>query len=178
MSGFIRPEIRAWLARWAEPMVAGTLAVVGLGILWRGFNRFDWMLQLIGAVLLLIGLASTWAGYRRSQFAQNDTGPGLVEVAERQIRYLTPNGGGAVDIEAMTRLEIRTMIDLGRVWVLKQSEGPVLFIPLSATGSETLFDAFSALPGMDVKLLIAAVNDGSDHRSVIWRGAPGFRALT
>lgn len=180
MSGFIRPDTARFFRRWAEPIGAGGLALLGLYLLYRGTMRYNMVLQAIGLVLLLIGIAAFWAAYRRVQFNREgpNEGPGLIEVTERQITYLTPVGGGSVDLEAMTRLEIRYTMEFGRVWTLKQSEGPTLFIPISAAGSEKLFDAFSALPGMEPAKLIAAVNTESDQRVVIWRGSPRFRALT
>ncbi len=178
MSGFFRPETQKWLSRWREPVIAAIVALVGGRILWRGYIRYDWMLQAIGLILLLGGLAAFWAAYRRSQFGVGGLGPGLVEVTERRISFMTAAGGDFVDITAITRLEIRTTIAFGRVWVLKQSEGATLFIPLDATGSDTLFDAFSALPGIDPKRLIAAVNATGDSRDIIWRAQARFRALT
>jgi len=174
----IRPELRIWLARWGETLAAASLASIGAITIWRGILHYNWLTQSIGAILLLIGVALFWASFQRSRFSGRQIGPGLVEVTERQIRFLTANGGAAVDIAAMTRLELRTTLEYGRVWMLKQSEGPTLFIPVAATGSEKLFDAFSILPGMDPAKLIAAINSASPDREIIWRGPPGFRALT
>jgi hypothetical protein len=174
----IRPELRLWLTRWGETLGAGVLASVGALTIWRGVLRYNWLTQSIGATLLFIGLGLFWVSFQRSRFSGRQIGPGLVEVTERQIRFMTANGGSAVDIAAMTRLELRTTIEYGRVWMLKQSEGPTLFIPVATTGSEKLFDAFSILPGMDPAKLIAAINSRSTDREIIWRGSTGFRALT
>jgi len=178
MSGLIRPELRRKLARWAEPIIAAIVVLVGLRFLWRGLSRYDWMADAIGIVLIAIGLAVFWAAFRRVQFKRDELGPGLVDVTERRITYMTPVGGGSVDLEAMTRLEMRSTLEFGRVWVLKQSEGATLFIPVTAAGSEKLFDAFSVLPGLDPAKLLAALKTNSDQRDVIWRGSPRFRALT
>jgi len=178
MNGFLRPEMRKWLSRWGEPLGAALVALFGARVLWRGVVRYDWMLELVGLFFLLIGLAAGWAAFRRAQFTVGNTGPGLVEVTERRITYMTPEGGGFVDIEAMTRLEMRRAWDRGRVWALKQSDGPSLYIPIDATGADKLFDAFSVLPGMDPAMLIAASNADGDHRMVIWRGKGRFLSLT
>jgi hypothetical protein len=178
MSGFIRPEMTKWFTRWREPILAGILMLIGLRFLWRGVTRYNWVFDGIGIVLLLIGLAVFWASFRRLQFRADEDGPGLVEVTERQITFLSALGGGSVDIEAMTRLELRTNIGAGRVWVLKQSEGPTLFIPITASGTDKLFDAFAALPGIDMAHVIAAVKTQTDKREVVWRGSPKYRALT
>ncbi len=178
MSNFIRPSLRKQLARWSEPIAASVIALVGARFLWKGTTRYDWMTQAIGLVLLLLGAAIFLAAFRRVQFKRDEKGPGLVEVTERQITYMTPVGGGSVDLEAMTRLEIRSTLEMGRVWVLKQSEGPTLFIPINAAGGEKLFDAFSALPGMEAAKLLSGFKTETDQRDVIWRGSPRYRALT
>ena len=178
MSGFIRPEMARWFARWGEPLAAGIVALVGARILWRGLTRYDWMLDAIGAVLLLLGLAAFWAAFRRAQFKPADDGPGLVAVTERRITYMSGHGGGFADIHALRRIELRSAIGEGRVWVLKHDDGPSLEIPLEATGAEALFDAFAALPGIDMAALIAARKAGGDNRVVIWRAPQEFRALT
>jgi hypothetical protein len=178
MSGFIRPEMARFLRRWAEPLAAGVIALVGLRIFWRAYTHFNWMGEAIGGLLILIGVAAGWAAYRRVQFNHEGDGPGLIEVTERQISYMTSLGGDTVDIAAMTRLELRSIPSLGRVWVLKQSEGPTLFIPVGAAGSKKLFDAFTALPGLEQSRLIEAVKSDIDHKLVVWRADTKFRTLT
>lgn len=176
--GFLRPEVTQWFSRWAESVAAAVLAAAGLWFLWRGFSRFNAVLELIGLVLLVLGAAAFWASYQRTRFARAKQGPGLVEVTERQISYLTPFGGDSIDLDAMTRLELRSGIDQQRSWVLTQTAGPTLFIPVNAAGADRLFDAFSALPNMDSARLVAAVNATGDQRDVIWRVATQIRALT
>ena len=102
----------------------------------------------------------------------------MVEVDERQIRYLTSTLGGSVDLAALTRVELRSGIETGRIWVLKNADGPTLFIPVSAAGADRLFDAFATLPDFDTARLVAAVNATGDQRDVIWRATTPFRALT
>lgn len=178
MSGFLRPEVIAQFRRFAEPLAGGALALLGLYAIWRGGARFDVVLQMIGLVLLLLGAALGYVGYRRAQFAQGAGGVGLVELKEQQIVYMTANGGAAIDIEAINRLELRYTQSLGRVWVLKQSGGPSLIIPTNAKGATALFDAFCALPGLSAEILVKALQQKVDTRQIVWRGAPGFRALT
>jgi len=175
---FLRPELVAWLRRWAESLISGGTALAGLVMLWHGFTRFNQVLELLGLVLLVIGGAMFWASYQRTRFARGQQGPGLVEVTERQISYLTAEGGDSVDLEALTRLELRSSLSEGRVWVLKAAQGPTLFIPTAAAGADRLFDAFSALPEMDTARLVAAINAKGEQRDVIWRAPTRFRALT
>jgi len=174
----LRPELRIWLTRWAESLAAGGLAVLGVLAILRGFHRYNQVLEMIGLVLVLLGGAVFWAAFQRARFARAQRGPGLVEVDERQIRYLTSYGGDTVDLAALTRLELRSSIDIGRIWVLKQAYGPTLFVPTSAAGADKLFDAFLALPEIDSARLVAAINAKGDQRDVIWRAPNRFRVLT
>lgn len=178
MSGFIRPELRRQMTRWAEPIMAAGVALLGLMFLVRGLQRYNFITEAIGVVLLLIGAAAFWAAFRRVQFRQVGKGPGLVDVTERRITYMTSLGGDSVDLEAMTRLEIRNSMEFGRVWALKQAGGPTLFIPVAAAGSEKLFDVFAVLPDIDVAHMVASVNSSDANRTVIWRGDGRFPALT
>jgi hypothetical protein len=178
MSSFIRPELAQFFRRWREPIAASLLALLGLGMLWRGIARYNWMTEGIGLVLLGLGLATFWAGYRRAQFNRFGKGPGLIQVTERQISYMTSLGGGSVDIADITRLELRSTLEFGRIWVIKQSMDETMFIPVDAAGSEALFDAFSALPGMEAGQLVAAINKKGQQRQIVWRDDNKFRALT
>lgn len=173
-----RPEVVRWLSRWSESLAAGGLTLMGLWALWRGFTRFNGVLELLGLALIILGAAVFWASYQRTRFARGQQGPGLVEVDERQIRYLTATVGASVDLAALTRVELRSGIETGRIWVLKNADGPTLFIPVSAAGADRLFDAFATLPDFDTARLVAAVNASGDQRDVIWRAATRFRALT
>ena len=179
LSGFIRPEIRRLAIRWAEPSAASLVVLTGLIVLLRGIARYNLVAELVGLAILLLGLAAFWAGLRRAQFRLHGAdGPGLVEVTEQQISYLTAEGGASVELQMMSRLEIRHSIGLGRVWVLHQSGAPTLYIPVSAKGTGALFDAFAALPGIDTQRLIAALNSNAERRLVIWRRSGEIRALT
>jgi hypothetical protein len=175
---FIRPELRAELVRWRETLIGAGLASVGVYAFWRGLVRLNWMAEALGLVLIVLGLSIAWAGWRRARFSAPKEGPGLVEVTERQIRYLSPYGGGFIDIEAISRLEVRDTIEGGREWVIRQSGAPSLHVPLDATGAERLYDAFILLPDIDEDALVRAANGAGGHRDVIWRGNPGFPALT
>ncbi len=175
---FIRPEVTRWMIRWRETILATGLSLAGLLTILHGLDRYNWLTQAIGVVLALLGGALFLASYQRTLFANSRKGPGLVEVTERQITYLASDDGASVDIAAMTRLELRTSVNAERMWVLKQSEGPTLFIPTGAAGAEKLFDAFAILPGIDTSRLISALNSTGNSREIVWRGDPKYRALT
>ena len=58
------------------------------------------------------------------------------------------------------------------VWVLSQPGQADLYIPVNAEGSDLLFDAFAALPGIRTDHLLAALNNGADDVVVIWAKRP------
>lgn len=175
---FIRPSLRRWFSRWGEALAGGALALGGIWLFLRGLARLNWLAETLGIALILLGAAVGWTAWRKARFSGHRQGTGLVEITERQIRYLSPYGGGFVDIAAMTRLDVRQGLDDNPEWVIRQSDGPALHIPHDATGAERLYDAFILLEGMDEAALVRAANAGSGQRGVIWRAGGGFRALT
>jgi len=178
MSGFLRPEVVTQMRRYAEALIGLALLLIGALFFWRGWIRFDLLAEILGLVVVILGAALLYVGYRRAQFMQGAEGTGLVELREQQIVYMTALGGGTMDVAAINRLELRQSQSLGRVWVLKQSGGPSLMIPVDAQGAAALFDAFQALPGLSAEMLVAALRENRHSRQIVWRGDPGFRALT
>lgn len=150
---FIRPEAQATLWRWREVFAATALAVGGL---WLGALG-GYLLVPLGAALTVLALGFGLLAWRRLRFAQAGEAPGVVELDEGQISYFGPSFGGAVALREMVELRLITMAGR-RLWRLKQKDGQTLLIPVEATGAERLFDAFSALPGMDTGALVAAVD--------------------
>lgn len=175
---FVRPEVSSWLTRWREAIGAGVLTALGGISLWRGVAGYNWMQEVFGVILIIIGGLLFFAAVQRGRFFDANVGAGVVEVTERRITYLTSETGNFVDVAAITKLEIRHFPNVGGVWVLKQSEGGTLFIPTSAAGAENLFDAFSALPGIEPNKLISALKEKTNRRQIIWRQIPGFHPLT
>lgn len=174
----IRPELSAALARRKEPLLGTAIALLGAWLIWRGDHRADAVLQGVGVVVVGVGLAIVLASWRRSRFRQPGTGQGLVLVTERQITYMGPFQGGSVRLEGLTRIELRDTIELGRVWVLKHEDGPPVLIPTNARGAELLFDALSALPDLDGKRLLQALERQGGARQVVWRRGRDDRLLT
>lgn len=170
----IRPDITTTFWRWREVIAALTLGVLGLWLGWLG-----------GYVLLPLGLvigalAAAWGlqSWRRLRFAQSVAAPGMVEIDEGQIGYLSADMGGFVGLPDLVELRFLTLGDR-RMWRLKQADGQALLVPVDAAGAERLFDAFASLPGMDTQALVAALEPvskqaalGNVHDSrVIWRRA-------
>ena len=151
----IRPEALARLSQWREAGFAAALVVLGLWCLWLG----GWVLWPIGAALLVIGLPLGVISLRKQRFARAAKGEsaGLIELDEAQLGWFGPSGGGFVSLDELVELRL---IARGpqRFWRLKQADGQALLVPVTAAGSEALFDAFTALPGLDSAALVAALN--------------------
>ena len=181
----IRPEALAALSRWRESAFGAAIIAAGLWLASLG----GWLLWPLGLALAAAGAAFLVLALRRARFRQNSIGPGLMELDESQITYFGPMGGGAVSLREL--VELRLLSRAGRrFWRLKQADGQALLIPVDAAGAERLFDAFSALPGMDSQALVAALTPAADREGtgqpalvadtlgpVIWH-RPAQRALT
>jgi hypothetical protein len=167
--GLIRNDILAAAHRWREVIAAGAVALAGAWLMRLG----GYLLFPLGA--LVLGLAAVWAvqAARRLRFVQDVDAPGLVEVDEGQVGYLCPTSGGYVALPDMVELRV-IEVHGKRLWRLKQADGQALLIPVAAAGGEKLFDAFAALPGMDMQALVTAAGDGAAR--VVWqRGQAGLR---
>lgn len=165
----IRPEAMTWIARWREVGIG--LAILGLGIYWA-FTAFGILLY-IAFGLIFIGVLLIWEGTRRARFPARGGGPGVVEVDERQITYFSPQGGGAVSVDALTRIEIHTTA-LGPMftdlyWIFKTDDGPGLLIPGDAENAGALFDALAALNGVDYEAATRAAGTTERAEFVIWQ---------
>jgi hypothetical protein len=149
---FVRPEILAGLVRWREVITSG--AGVALGV-WLCLMP-GYVLPAFGGILIALGLGFGVLALRRLRFRQDGDAPGLVRVTEAQIAYMGPRIGGFVGLPDLS--ELRLLSHRGRrVWKLRAATGEVLHIPVEAAGADSLFDAFSGLPGMDIGALLAAL---------------------
>ena len=168
---FLRPEAKALLLRWAEPLSGAVLVGLGLYTLMRG----GWLLMLIGLALTGLGLAWAVLGLRRARFQGDPQAPGLVEIDEGRLRYLHPSLGGEIslhDLETLRLLQLRGR----RVWQLQDLFGRKLLIPLDAAGAGALFDALSALPGLHSARLARALDAPESGGSPQPDGAEGADA--
>lgn len=164
----IRPEVAVWIARWRE--VGFGLLILGLGFYWA-YNAVGIMLY-ISFVLVVVGGGIVWVGARRARFPAAGGGPGVVEVDERRITYFGPDGGDAVSIDALTRVEVITT-DGGPMatdlfWIFHTEDGAILQVPGDAEGVGALFDALAALPGVDYAAATMAAGSTEAAIFPIW----------
>ena len=169
---FIRPELRATLWRWREVILCAILILFGIRMLgqgWAGGSFFQTTLGLILSVLFAVLMSYA---VLRAKLTKPIKAAGVVEITEREVGYLTPEGGAFVSLDDLTRLEIistdRRSQDNETFWLLTHTAGPALLIPASAKGAEKLFDAFAALPKVDFELAARSMGGTESDRAVIW----------
>lgn len=162
----IRPELRALLTRWSEPLVALLFGLLGLWLVWLG----GWFFGALGLLTGVTALIWLIGALRRLRFRHDVIAPGVVEVDEGAIRYYGARMlGGQIALRDLT--EIRLLKLSGRAhWRLKASDGQALLVPLEAAGAESLADAFAALPGVEMGRISSALRQGRD-------GGPVFQTL-
>ena len=166
---FIRPEVNAAFKRWREATIGGFLILAGLHLAVFGLGLQRWM----GAGMAAIGALLLWEGVRRAKFPAPGGGAGVVDVDERQITYFGPLGGGAISINDLVRVNVRTS-DLGPLapdlyWDFFDAGGQSLTIPGDAEGVEQIFDALSALEGVDYEAATTAAGTTENQLFTIWR---------
>lgn len=162
----IRPELAARLHRAREAIGAALAIAAGLWLATRG----GWLLGGLGAAVMAAGAGLLWAALQRLRFAPRDRGPGVVEVIEGQIGWFGPGIGGFVSLADLAEVGLVTVQGL-RVWRLRQSDGHLLLVPVNAEGAGRIYDALTALPGIDGTRLLAALDNPADT-PLIWRRDP------
>lgn len=181
---FIRPGAISALMRFREVGFAGTVLLAGLWLVWLG----GWVLIPIGLALGALGVSLLRHALARLSFQQAVGAPGVVELDEAQLGYLGPQVGGYISMAEAVELRLLTLQGR-RLWRIKQADGQAMLVPVDAEGAGQLFDAFAALPGMDLGALSRAVAAGGGaaengsaavpadtQMQVIWR-REGGRAL-
>ena len=163
----IRPAARQVLWRLREVLVG--IGLIALGLYWI-VGTYG-ILQLVGYVAGAVGVGLVVLGLQRARFRVGSGGPGVVQVDEGQITYFGPLSGGAIalaDLERVTLDHANTPAH----WILEQPGQPPVYIPLNAEGAETLFDAFSTLPGLRTERMLGELKGKKAHAVVIWEKTP------
>lgn len=161
---FIRPEARENLLRWREAAIGGAITVLGMYWLATSFGLLRWL----SIVVVVLGAALLWSGIQRARFHGGHGGLGVVQVDERQVTYLAPIGGGFASIDTLTSVEIGPDRAGLPVWRFR-SPGEVLTIPTSAEGTDGLFEALSALNGVNMQAAIRASTGKPEKSVIIWQ---------
>jgi hypothetical protein len=163
VTSFIRPEASRYILRNIELIGGAVFSLLGilLAATWTGFFQgLGLMLAVSGAILFVLGL-------QRARFRNESGGVGVVEVDEGLITYFGPLEGGAVSVQALSRIELEP--DAKPLhWVLSEPGQPSLLVPVNAKGADGLFDAFSALPGIDIEKVLAMLKKKPKTRQLVW----------
>lgn len=151
----LRPAVHAGIHRWREAIAAAAVALTGLWLIGLG----GWLLVPVGGLVVAAALGWGLTALRRMRFARAVSAPGIVEVDEGQISYFGPTFGGVLALDDVAEIRL-TALHGACQWRLKTADNQVLLIPVTAAGSERLYDAFSALPGIDTALISSALARG------------------
>ena len=91
----------------------------------------------------------------------------MVQIDEGRILFMGPETGGAMALDDLSVLSIRRDRGGESAWVLADAS-QLLVIPVDASGADALFDAFAALPGLNIDRLIAAVQSRTKGSQRLW----------
>lgn len=166
----IRPEVAALFSRWGEAIVAACVTVVALWIVGLPDLSLNWLSVLLGVPLAVAGLVWLRVAVRRA-LGQSDAGDGRLFVEERRVLHVGTFGNVQVDLDDATRLDL--MAHGGRASLMVYTpDGPPTALPLGAEGADTLYDALTGLPGMDLDALHAKLarlrKGGGNEMGAIW----------
>ncbi|MGH1331826.1 MAG: hypothetical protein ACRBBK_13160 [Paracoccaceae bacterium] len=172
----IRPELRHFLNRWREALFGAGLVALGL---WMALIALPGI-ALLGYVIALLGGAVVFTGLRKGRlypdgFPREDAA-GMVELVERELRYLTSQGGQSFSLDDVAAIQIETN-DLGpfledRFWIITLRGQGQIRIGASAAGSEALIDALASFDGADYGQVLAANLSTDNAIFTVWRERP------
>ncbi|MGH1578236.1 hypothetical protein [Planktotalea sp.] len=161
---FIRPEARKAIWRWREVLSGCLLAV--LAAIWA-MSSFGFV-RVVALLFLALTILVVLAGIQRARFRGRGGGQGVVQVIEGQVTYYGPLSGGAVAISELAALSLDGRSKPAH-WLLVPDQGNALEIPVSAEGSDALFDAFSGLKGLKTEHLLRIKQTDERRLHVVWR---------
>jgi hypothetical protein len=162
---FLRAEVKQAMFRFRDA-IAG-VAVSLLGLYWA-INGVGFM-TIVGTSTAVAGALLVFAGIQRGRFRSGAGGPGVVHVDEGQVTYYGPLEGGSVMISNLDRVDLDPSGQPESEWVLHEPGAGILRIPTNAEGAEALFDVFSALEGLQMEKMLAALETTRRKQVVIWR---------
>ncbi|MBY4893778.1 hypothetical protein KUL25_13490 [Rhodobacteraceae bacterium N5(2021)] len=161
---FFRPEAMAAVARWREVIVAAVIIALGL---WIAARPGGMIVTGFGYVLIGLGAVAMVPAVRRARFITGGDGPGVVQIDEGRILFMGPETGGAMALDDLSVLSVRRTRKGDTAWVLADAT-QLLVIPVDASGADALFDAFAALPGLNLDRLIASVQSRAEGSQRLW----------
>jgi hypothetical protein len=165
---FIRPSILIHLSKWREAYFVTGVLLLGFWLFVSGFTTLNLILQGLGLIVSLVGIVLLRTTIQRIRFKRTQKAPGMVDVTEREISYYGPMHGKTISLESLHKIELRESEAYAAIWVLHHVGGDPMIVPISAQGSDGLFDAFTGLSGVKMETLVAAINQAPVRSQVIW----------
>lgn len=165
---FIRPPVVTHFTKWREAYFVAFILLLGLWMYLHGSATLNLVMQALGLVVALVGIILLRTAIQRIRFRRAHKAPGMVDVTEREISYFGPMHGKTISLESLHKIELRESEAYAAIWVLHHSEGDPMIVPTTAKGSEGLFDAFTSLSGVEMDVLVTAINQTPIHNQVIW----------
>lgn len=166
---FIRPAVLMHFNKWREAYFVAGVLLLGIWLFMHGFATLNLVLQALGLIVSLVGIVLLRTAIQRIRFKRSQKAPGMVDITEREISYFGPLHGKTIALESLRKIELRESEAYGAIWVLHHFDGDPMIVPISAKGSDRLFDAFTGLSGVKMDVLVAAVNQVPVQRQVIWK---------
>ena len=160
----IRQEAKETLWRWRELGIGILFSFLGLFWFIQSFGLLKWM----GGGFVVLGLLLMFIGQQRGRFRHSEKGVGVVGFVEGQITYFGPIEGGAIAVSDITGVTLITHEGI-KCWRLDQNGQDALIIPVSARGSEHLFDAFAEITGFPLERMLRQLAQKTTQSSIIWR---------
>ncbi|SDK41864.1 hypothetical protein [Aliiruegeria lutimaris] len=160
----VRPEVARHLSRWSEVLTAFVAAFFGLWLTGLG----GLVMLTLGGIVIAVSLLMAVFAWRRMRFRLEIEAPGAVSIDEGRIAYLGPIMGGTVDLSELVEVEVIDVAGSRRCWRLRQADGQALLVPLASAGADALFDHLAALPGMEMRSLMSALDGEAITARRIW----------
>ncbi|MFQ6551247.1 hypothetical protein AAD018_002760 [Aestuariibius insulae] len=154
----IRPELQATIVKWREPIALTVACLLGLWIATRSGTA----ITIVGLALIVTAAALLIPAIRRVRLASDEDGAGVVEINERQLAYLSADGGGLLSMDLLTEVRLAQ----GR-WHLTDSEGNRLDIPTDTRNAHDLLEEILLLPGLDAARTVRALRSHEDV--ILWQ---------
>ncbi|QYX57061.1 hypothetical protein K1T73_01185 [Roseovarius sp. SCSIO 43702] len=163
----IRGEVTVRLRRWRDVLAGAGIAAAGFWAALTSYGILGW----IGWIVVAVGCLLIWTGFQRHRFETSRDGPGVVHITEGQVSYYGPLTGGTVARSNLQSVEHDARHRPAH-WVLVQREGPALYIPVTASGSDALFDFFSSLPGLRIEEVLRVLKSSDQSKTCLWQRKP------
>jgi len=163
----IRADVLAFVKRWQSMLI---WLVASILFFFLASQMFGFMKYIVAAPAC-VSLVFAYGAFQRVRFSGDGQATGTIEIDEGVISYLSPFGGGHVEVSA---LETITLVptQLGQAqWELRTADN-VLRIPVNAHNVEALFDAFMMLPKFETTKMLAQIKKTPSEPVVIWNKQP------